>query len=202
SDFYKGLDHLQTRADLLNHYQYVLGTPDGAERDVERYRSATTASVRDAFARAPAVAPLPAVLVPSATQFTLSNGLPIVAIHRDVAPIVSMALMIRSGSAADVPEQAGLASLTAEMMDEGAGQRDALEFADALEHLGADLWVGTGRDGSQLSVQSPRETFFEALDLAGDVLCRPRLADADWQRVLSDRRTSTVQRRDQPEAVV
>jgi predicted Zn-dependent peptidase len=51
SDFYKGLDHLQTRADLLNHYQYVLGTPDGAERDVERYRSATTASVRDAFAR-------------------------------------------------------------------------------------------------------------------------------------------------------
>jgi len=156
----------------------------------------------DAMTRAPAVAPLPAVLVPSATQFTLSNGLPIVAIHRDVAPIVSMALMIRSGSAADVPEQAGLASLTAEMMDEGAGARDALEFADALEHLGADLWVGTGRDGSQLSVQSPRETFFEALDLAGDVLVRPRLSDADWHRVLSDRRTSTVQRRDQPEAVV
>ncbi|MES1208210.1 MAG: hypothetical protein ABUS79_19920, partial [Pseudomonadota bacterium] len=51
ADFYKGLDHLQTRADLLNHYQYVLGTPDGAERDVDRYRAATPASVRDAFAR-------------------------------------------------------------------------------------------------------------------------------------------------------
>ncbi|HVY39776.1 MAG TPA: pitrilysin family protein [Polyangia bacterium] len=51
ADFYKGLDHLQTRADLLNHYQYVLGTPDGAERDVDRYRAATRASVRDAFAQ-------------------------------------------------------------------------------------------------------------------------------------------------------
>ncbi len=51
SDFYKGLDHLQTRADLLNHYHHLLGTPDGAERDVERYRAATRASVRDAFAR-------------------------------------------------------------------------------------------------------------------------------------------------------
>ncbi|HVT08231.1 MAG TPA: pitrilysin family protein [Polyangia bacterium] len=51
ADFYKGLDHLQTRADLLNHYQYVLGTPDGAERDVDRYRAATRESVRDAFAR-------------------------------------------------------------------------------------------------------------------------------------------------------
>ena len=29
ADFYKGLDHLQTRADLLNHYQHVLGDPDG-----------------------------------------------------------------------------------------------------------------------------------------------------------------------------
>ena len=29
ADFYKSLDHLQTRADLLNHYQHVLGDPGG-----------------------------------------------------------------------------------------------------------------------------------------------------------------------------
>jgi len=51
ADFYKGLDHLQTRADLLNHYQHVLGNPDGVGRDVARYEQATTASVREAFAR-------------------------------------------------------------------------------------------------------------------------------------------------------
>jgi predicted Zn-dependent peptidase len=50
ADFYKGLDHLQTRADLLNHYQHVLGTPDGVARDVERYERTTTESVRAAFA--------------------------------------------------------------------------------------------------------------------------------------------------------
>jgi predicted Zn-dependent peptidase len=51
ADFYKGLDHLQTRADLLNHYQHVLGNPDGVGRDVARYQQTTTASVRDTFAR-------------------------------------------------------------------------------------------------------------------------------------------------------
>ena len=51
ADFYKSLDHLQTRADLLNHYQHVLGDPDGVARDVARYQQTTTASVRDAFAR-------------------------------------------------------------------------------------------------------------------------------------------------------
>ena len=51
ADFYKSLDHLQTRADLLNHYQHVLGDPGGVGRDVARYQDATAASVRDAFAR-------------------------------------------------------------------------------------------------------------------------------------------------------
>jgi len=50
ADFYKSLDHLQTRADLLNHYQYLLGDPAGVERDVARYEAATPASVRDTFA--------------------------------------------------------------------------------------------------------------------------------------------------------
>jgi predicted Zn-dependent peptidase len=51
ADFYKGLDHLQTRADLLNHYQNLLGNPDGVGRDVARYEATTTATVRDTFAR-------------------------------------------------------------------------------------------------------------------------------------------------------
>jgi zinc protease len=50
ADFYKSLDHLQTRADLLNHYQHVLGNPDGVARDVERYQQTTVESVRAAFA--------------------------------------------------------------------------------------------------------------------------------------------------------
>ncbi|HMF41058.1 MAG TPA: pitrilysin family protein [Polyangia bacterium] len=68
ADFYKGLDHLQTRADLLNHYQHVLGDPDGVGRDVARYEQTTIASVRDAFARVAAgkhldlrISPEPAV---------------------------------------------------------------------------------------------------------------------------------------------
>jgi len=50
ADFYKSLDHMQTRADLLNHYEHLLGDPGGVERDVARYEATTAASVRDAFA--------------------------------------------------------------------------------------------------------------------------------------------------------
>jgi predicted Zn-dependent peptidase len=106
--------------------------------------------------------------------------------------------MFRTGASLDPPGRAGLASITAEMLDEGAGTRDALAIAADLEQLGSDLWVASGRDGSQLSVQAPRETFNAAMAIAADVLARPRLEDSDWQRVHNDRRTGVVQRRDQP----
>ena len=154
------------------------------------------------MAQAPAVGPLPAVALPRANRFSLSSGLEVVCLRRDVAPIVSAAFMFRSGGACDPPGRTGLASIAAEMMDEGAGPRDALGIAAELEQLGADLWLGSGRDGSQLSMQAPRETFRAAMAMAADILTQPRLETSDWQRVHNDRRTGVVQRRDQPEAVV
>ncbi len=68
ADFYKSLDHLQTRADLLNHYQHVLGDPGGVARDVGRYEQTTIASVRDAFARVAAAHHLDLRVEPAAAS--------------------------------------------------------------------------------------------------------------------------------------
>ncbi|MEA2700783.1 MAG: zinc protease [Myxococcales bacterium] len=155
----------------------------------------------DEMLAAPPVGPLPPLRTPALQRFVLSNGLEVVAIARHAAPIVSMTLMLRSGSDAEPPGLTGLASLTAEMLDEGAGDRNALELAADLEQLGADLWLGAGRDGSQLNIQVPRKGFEATLAIAADVLLRPRLSPADWERVKSDRLTGLAQRRDQPEAV-
>jgi zinc protease len=149
----------------------------------------------------PRVGPLPALEPPRPTVFTLTNGLEVVAVHRAVAPIVAASIMLRTGSDTDPPDAIGLGAATADMMDEGAGARDALALAEELEQLGADLWLGCGRDGSQLSLQVPKSGFLPALAVAADVLLRPRLTADDWARVRGDRLTAVVQRRDQPEAV-
>ncbi len=74
-------------------------------------------------------------------------------------------------------------------------------MAEELEQLGADLYVGAGRDGSQLTLQVPSKELERALAIAADVAIRPRLTDEDWTRVQNDRLTALAQRRDQPEAV-
>ena len=153
------------------------------------------------MAQAPVVGPLPALVMPKPQAFRLASGLEVVAVRRQAAPIVALNLVLRTGADRDPDQKAGLASLTAEMMDEGAGDRNALEIAESLEALGADLWVGTGRDGAQLTLQVPAEEFRPALGIAADVLLRPRFSTADWERVHHDRMTALQQRRDQPEAI-
>ena len=50
-----------------------------------------------------------------------------------------MNLLVQAGSGDDPCGKFGVASLTAAMLDEGAGTRSALEIADEVEFLGASL---------------------------------------------------------------
>jgi zinc protease len=162
---------------------------------------ATDGGVPAQMTTRPLIGPLPALHLTPPQTFTLPNGLAVVAVPRHAAPLVALQLVVRSGADADPAAQAGLAAATADMLDEGAGDRDALAVARALDALGAELALGASRDGSTLSLQVPSAAFGKALAIAADVVLRPRFAADDWQRVQNDRLTSLVQRRDQPEAV-
>ena len=120
------------------------------------------------MAQAPAVGPLPAVALPRANRFSLSSGLEVVCLRRDVAPIVSAAFMFRSGGACDPPGRTGLASIAAEMLDEGAGA------ARRAGHRG-----GAGAAGRR-SVAGERARRLAAVD-AGAARDVPR-GDGDGRR--------------------
>jgi predicted Zn-dependent peptidase len=73
ADFYKSLDNLQTRADLLNHYERLLGDPGGMAEDMARFARATRESVRDAFARMIAGHHLVLMIVPDESAAPISE---------------------------------------------------------------------------------------------------------------------------------
>jgi zinc protease len=148
----------------------------------------------------PVIKALPAVKVTKPARFTLPSGLAVQAVPRHVSPIVVLTVSIQAGSAADPTDKDGLAAATADMMDEGAGSRSALELARDLETLGASMSINANRDGSRLTLRTPVAGLPRALALLGDVLAAPRFDEAEWKRVRHDRVTSLVQRRDEPTA--
>lgn len=134
------------------------------------------------------VGPRPALGTPAAfvppvpTLVAIPGAPPVWLVERHDVPLVAMHVVVPYGAAADPPGEGGLAALTAEMMEQGAGRRGALEIGQAAERLGADLTVGADRDASSARLVVLAENLEPALDLLADVVARPRFEPAEWTR--------------------
>jgi predicted Zn-dependent peptidase len=150
----------------------------------------------------PAPGPPAKLDLPAIQKFALSNGIPVLFIERHKVPLVQVAVVVRAGAAVDPRGKAGLANLTAEMLDRGAGGRSALELSDAVDHLGADLSAGAGWDQSVVGLNVPSQRLAEALPILSDVVRRPAFPAEELERVRKELLTELLQWRDEPRALI
>ncbi|WP_437736263.1 M16 family metallopeptidase [Sorangium sp. So ce1335] len=129
------------------------------------------------------------------------NGVKVWLLERHALPIVSVSVTVASGSADDPRGQAGLAHITASMLDEGAGRRSALELSSAINDLGATLSVGARADGSVASLSVLKKNFASAFSILADVVARPRFEPKEWQRVSALWQNDLRKRGDDPTRV-
>jgi zinc protease len=138
---------------------------------------------------------------PDVTRKTLANGLEVLVTENHNAPIVSLRALVRSGSDHDTPELAGLASLVAELLDEGAGDRDAIRLAEDIGLLGGAMGTGSDWDASYISVDVLSRNLAPLVDILADIIQRPRFDDDSLERVRSERLMEILQQRDEPGAI-
>ena len=116
-------------------------------------------------------------------------------------PVAQVNLVVLSGTADDPPGKYGVASLTAAMLEEGAGSRSALEIADAVDFLGADLGAASGIDSSAVRLHVPVARLADALPIMADVALRPTFPKDELERLRQQRLTSLLQARDDPPTI-
>ena len=76
----------------------------------------------------------------------LDNGITLLHSEKTVLPIVTVVVAIKAGSVAETPEKAGLANLTADLLNEGTKTRSSKEISDAIEFVGGSLNTSGGAD--------------------------------------------------------
>lgn len=145
----------------------------------------------------PTLGPAPTLTLPKVETATLSNGLRLYVVPMREVPLVQYTLSVAGGGRAD-GDLPGLASFTANMLDEGAGSRDAIAVAAEAAYLGASLTTASDWDRIFVSVKVPKRTLAPALDLFADVILRPRFNAADGARQRDLRLAGILQQRDQP----
>jgi len=125
----------------------------------------------------------PAWAVPEIQHWTTPRGGRVYFVPTGGLPLVDVRVVFDAGSARD-GAKFGLASLTAALLDTGAGDWNADMIAQRLENVGAALTTGASRDSAFLSLRSlsHADKLQTALDTAREILAHPRFDAADFER--------------------
>lgn len=152
-------------------------------------------------ARLPPLGPDPSFTFPEIRRRVLPNGLRVWTVEHHAVPLVSFLALLPIGAAADPPDRPGLAAVTGDMLDEGCGDLSALDLHDTLGRIGGHLDSEIGSDAMVLTLSSLARFGDRGVALLADMLRRPRLERADFERVRELRVNRLVQMRDMAPAL-
>jgi zinc protease len=128
----------------------------------------------------------------------LENGLEVLVLEDHRLPRATIGLSFRRGEGIVTPEQAGIASFTAELLERGAGPRGALEFAEYIDELGASFGASASWDETGVGVFGLSRDLDKLFEVLADAVLRPHFDPAEADRARSQRLASLERAKDDP----
>ncbi|GAB3263461.1 pitrilysin family protein [Larkinella harenae] len=151
------------------------------------YTGLAYVKAKDTFDRSkkPASGPNPAVKVPPFWTDKLPNGLKMIGTKNDEVPEVALLFSVKGGHtlSANDPSKAGIAQLTAALMNEATQNFSNEEINAKLEKLGSSIQIYASTEEIQVSVSSLTKNLDGTLALVEEKLFRPKFAQTDFDRL-------------------
>jgi len=104
-------------------------------------------------------------------------------VYEPSVPLIALDFAFEGGAAQDPPEKAGLATMAASLLDEGAGDIDSKTFHERVEAKAIELSFATTRDYMSGSMRTLTENRDEAAGLLKLALTAPRFQSEDVERI-------------------
>jgi zinc protease len=121
--------------------------------------------------------------MPIFERVVLSNGTVLLLMEKHDVPLIALNARIRGGSLADMEGLEGSASLLSELMQKGAGNRDAKVFAETVDGAGGSLDMGSSLSAIELNAEFLSRDANLMLGVVSDTLLRPRMGQAEFDKV-------------------
>ncbi len=148
--------------------------------------------------RPPAAAPPLPFRFPPFLHRRLLPGVDLYAAHVPRAPMASVELILPRGGQSDPADARGLASLTADLLDEGSARRSGPDLAAWVERLGGSLSATADWDASYVACTLLAEHLDDALALLAEVVLEPSFPEAEVERLRRRRLAELLRRRSSP----
>tara|TARA_B100000989_G_scaffold299056_1_gene292630 strand:+ start:11647 stop:14532 length:2886 start_codon:yes stop_codon:yes gene_type:complete len=131
----------------------------------------------------PGTAPL--VKVPDYWRAKFKNGIKLIGSESNEIPTINMQLYIKGGHELDAndPQKAGLASLTAALMNESTQNYSSEEISEELRLIASSISVSGGRSETVMGLSTLRKNLTRTMELFEEILYRPAFTEEDFNRV-------------------
>ncbi len=136
--------------------------------------------------------------IPQINFINLSNGIDLCFVQKEKLPIVKLILISSSGCVKDPVDKKGLTFLTSLLIDEGAGEYDALQLNNEIEKLGTVQSILVNHDTFTFSVLSLKEHFERSFELLSKIILDPRFEETDFAREKKRMLDKILQLKDEP----
>jgi len=135
------------------------------------------------------------------TRFQLPNGVKVIVSENHSNPTVALRGSLPAGSIVDPPGKRGLAGMTAGMLTRGTQKRNALEFATALDDVGASLSSTADGLAANFTGRAQKKDLNLLLDLLAEMLQQPVFPQADIERRKGQALAGLEQQKDDPDSL-
>lgn len=151
---------------------------------------------------APPIQTGPVVPTERLRHASLENGLRILVLEDHRLPRLAVGIVLRHGIASEAPGREGVAAYTLELLQRGAGERDALAFARAVDDLGAALSASADWDSLSIGAAGLSRDEAALVDLLADAVLRPRFEAGEASRVRAEQLAGLEQAKDDPQGLL
>jgi zinc protease len=130
---------------------------------------------------------------PRFERHALSNGMTLINAHVPGRALIAAQLLLPGGGWTEPHDLGGVTVLTGRAMTEGTARRDANEFIEASERLGAEIHADATWEALSASLEVPRSRFGAALALLAEMVFEPAFPETEVNRLREERLNDLLQ---------
>jgi len=147
--------------------------------------AAETPAIQDAFDRSikPGAKANPAVKVPDFWEHSFDNGIRVLGVESSETPTLSLSISLEGGVLLDPLEKPGLASITAQLMNESTKNYSTEEMANQLSLLGSSISISASGRYINVYADTLSKNAEQTVALLKEKMFNPAFSQADFDLV-------------------
>jgi len=176
---------------------------EGAEEKFDANQQVTYKKTPSSFDRSiePPYQGKPELNIPEIWVSRMPSGMKVMGITNTEVPVVKFSLEMKGGQLLENPAQAGVSNILASMMTKGTAKKTPAELEEAIELLGASIYVNSSEEKITISGNTLAKNYAETMELVQEILLEPRWDEEEFKLIKQQNLSSLQEEIGDPNAI-